>query len=201
MSWQIPWHAVFFPGMIIHEFAHYLACILVGVKVYKVKLWGKEEAYVRHAMPSAWKAIVITVAPFLLCNWLALEVLRTANSLLYNSSWISLIYYWFALSLLYFCFPSDADAKNALEGFVSFYKTKIFKEGNLISRFLWLITFPLLFIPLVILLGIIILFDSMLSLRIVWILTVLVFSISPNFLIPGLLIINNILLRIAQIFI
>lgn len=179
MGRQLSLNFLLFPGVILHEFSHYLACVLVGVKVKETKFWGREEAFVCHDQPGAWQSVVITIAPFLLGNILAWGMLSMANELLDSLSLLSLVYFWLSVSLIYFSFPSRHDAKNSFDIFISFYKAKILEEGPITSRIFWLISFPALFVPLVVLLGLILLFDSSAALRWIFVAMVLLTGLEP----------------------
>ena len=201
MSHQIPWQLLLFPGVILHEFSHYLACILVGVKVRDVKFWSRTEAFVAHDQPATWKSVVITASPFLIGNFLALEILSMANELFYTFSLLSLLYFWLAISFVYFSFPSRADASNSFNSFISFYKIHILEKGSIFSRLFWLLSFPFLFIPFIFLLGVILIFDSSEAMRWIWSIAVLLFSVQPSLIYLLSHFVNYFLVKIAQIFI
>lgn len=40
-----------FPGVVIHEISHIIACIFTGAKITKVKLFSKKGGYVKHKKP------------------------------------------------------------------------------------------------------------------------------------------------------
>jgi hypothetical protein len=160
---------LFFPGMILHELAHYIACIITGVKVQKVKLVGKEEAFVQHAAAGAWKMVAITVAPFLLNNLMAWILLSEAKEMFVSNFLWALGLFWLGVSFLFYAFPSKADAGNALKAFTNAFMSKIFSKRNLAIKLLYLILFPFLFIPLAFILGVMLLFEYAVALRFVWI--------------------------------
>ncbi|WP_135666622.1 metalloprotease family protein [Halorhabdus rudnickae] len=57
------------PGVIVHELAHFFACVFTGVSVNKVVLFrfGSPPGYVEHDVPRSYtKRIVIAIAPLLL---------------------------------------------------------------------------------------------------------------------------------------
>ncbi|ELZ01900.1 hypothetical protein C482_05912 [Natrialba chahannaoensis JCM 10990] len=56
------------PGVVVHEFAHAIACRLIGVRIHEVVYFrfGEPAGYVRHEQPERYhNAFVIGVAPFL----------------------------------------------------------------------------------------------------------------------------------------
>ncbi|MBS3063086.1 MAG: hypothetical protein J4203_04385 [Candidatus Diapherotrites archaeon] len=186
MAKPVSLHALFFPGIVFHEFSHYLACLLFGVKVKRVKWFGKEDAYVVHETPQPLASVVITLAPFLLGNWLAYNVLEAATpllgagGLLSPSTPLALFYYWFALALLYYSFPSDQDGSNAFYNVLGAYRKGIFGSTPAVVKLLYLVTFPLAFLPLVFALGFMMLFSNSAGLRIIWTLSIVLLSFDPS---------------------
>ncbi len=181
---ELPLHFVFFPGMIVHELSHYVACELLGVKVSKVKLFGSKEAFVEHAKPNPWQAVVITLAPFFLCNFFAFLLFVSALEQLNALNPVSIILFWLAFSLALFSFPSSQDATNSFGSFIDFYNSRIFGKTSLLLKLFWIILFPFFFVPLVLVLGTMLVFDYSVILRFVWAIILLVFSIDQSFL-PG----------------
>jgi hypothetical protein len=58
---------LFAPGVIVHEFAHYLTCKLLRIPVYEVRLFsfGATAGYVEHAVPKSYtKRLLVALAPF-----------------------------------------------------------------------------------------------------------------------------------------
>ncbi|MDO8625408.1 MAG: metalloprotease family protein [Candidatus Diapherotrites archaeon] len=170
---------IFFPGIVFHELSHVVACAITGVKVHKVKWFGTDEAFVQHAKPNAWQGLVISIAPFLLGNFIAFELLLFGHAIAAANALLALVIYWFALSLLLYAFPSKTDAMNAFSAFTDFYRRHVIEKGSLATRFFWLLTFPFFFVPVIVLLGLILLFDSAFVLRGIWVLLVLAASLAP----------------------
>lgn len=173
---EIPLHFLFFPGMIFHELSHYLACAFIGVKVSKVKLFGTEEAFVEHAKPNAWQAVAITIAPFILGSIFAFYFFAYANELAGALNAMAVLVFWLAFSLALFSFPSKHDALNAFNSFIDFYKDRLFGRKPFLDKLLWVIAFPFLFVPLVLVLGTLAAFDYSVLLRFSW--AVLMFILS-----------------------
>ncbi|MBU2476438.1 DUF3267 domain-containing protein [Candidatus Micrarchaeota archaeon] len=165
------YNIVFFPGMIFHEFSHLIACILFGVKVKKVKFFGLNEAYVVHEQPNVFKSIMITLAPFILGNWIAFFLFSFSFSLLFAGNFFGFVFLWLAFSLVHYCFPSDQDAGNTFNAFKDFYSFNLVK-GNILVKLILLISIPFVFFPLFILLGLLLLFNYSYKLRLLWILCV-----------------------------
>ena len=179
-------HAFLFPGIVFHEFSHYLACLLFGVRVKRVQWFGLDEAFVVHEVPKPLPSVIITLAPFLLGNWLGFLLLETANSLLGAGALLAsfnpllLLYYWFAVALLYYSFPSDQDGSNAFHNMLSTYKEKIFGPESPAVKLLYILTFPFVFLPLAFVLGFMMLFSNSAGLRILWVLAALFLSYDPG---------------------
>lgn len=182
---EIPLHFFFFPGMVFHELSHLIACVLFGVRVSKVKFFGTEEAFVEHAKPNAWQSVLITIAPFILGNAVAFYLFIYANELSGAFNAFSVLFYWLGFSLAIFSFPSRQDATNAFGSFLDFYKGALFGGRPLLDKLLWLLAFPFLFVPLVLLLGTMVAFDYSILLRFLWAALFFFFSFEP-LLLPGL---------------
>lgn len=110
-----------FPGIIIHELAHKLACDWRGVRVFDVtwfSLSGRGE--VRHAQPHhPHDTIAISVAPFVfntilaaICYTIAFLIYAFQNFLPPMTFIGGLILGWLGLSIGWHAFPSRGDAKN-----------------------------------------------------------------------------------------
>ncbi len=120
-------NVVLFPGVIFHEMSHFIACIILGVRITETKFWGLEEAHVKHEEPSLLKTALITTAPltlgtiisffFITLGHKQMLALTTVNDLLF-----SLALYWLALGICFHGFPSSQDAENALNSLTEFTK-------------------------------------------------------------------------------
>ena len=116
---------VTFPGVIMHELGHQVACWLSKVAVFNVKYFqfnAKTTGYVEHEKTdNPWKSLLITYGPFLL-NTLAGIFFVLPMSILwaYQSrraflpAWISVVCYilgYIGVSCLANAFPSRKDAE------------------------------------------------------------------------------------------
>jgi len=136
---------LFFPGVVFHELSHLLACILLGVRVTKVKFWGTSEAFVQHEISTLWKNIGIALAPFGLSTFTAFTLIHIANTT--STLQLKIIAYYFAFSIAFHGFPSHVDVNNATKTFIASYKNFLsFKTGMLTGLVYW-ITLPILFLP------------------------------------------------------
>ena len=108
-----------FPGVIIHEFAHKIACDLTGVHVYRVCYFriGNPAGYVEHAPPKTYKqAFVISTAPFIVNSAIAVAIfaiaVKTPSTIKIFGIEFKYILYWLGISIAMHAFPSSHDAKN-----------------------------------------------------------------------------------------
>ncbi|MBN3037119.1 MAG: DUF3267 domain-containing protein [Candidatus Diapherotrites archaeon] len=172
MNWE---NIIFFPGVVFHEFAHYIACVLLGVRVTAVKWWGLREAHVTHEAPAAWKSIAISSAPFF-AGSLASVVLTAAahagTNALFSVTAFDLgrvlFFYWLAAAVAVHCFPSSADAGNALSSLIGFYRRKLFLKDGMVEALAWLVSAPFVFLPLFILLLVMNFFSRVRNLGLAW---------------------------------
>ena len=162
-------YLLFFPGVILHELSHYFACLLVGVRVFEAKFFGFGTAYVKHARPMLLQSVIITIAPFILCNLIGILAFSEAKLLLSDYFQFSILLYWLGISAVYFSFPSDQDAKNSFHSFVNFFERKIL-SGGIFSRLCWLVLMPFIFIPIAVILAMIVFFNYLFFLRLLWLL-------------------------------
>lgn len=162
-----------FPGVIFHELAHYLACVILGVRVHRAKL-GLKEASIMHESRD-WKNIPIALSPFLLGSiasllFLFIGHLGIKNLLGQNIKdyLVILFFYYLALSIAYHSFPSKIDNRNALNSLLSFYKRKLLLRDGIIEGLAWFITIPFIFFPLLLIIFIMLLFSSIENLGFLW---------------------------------
>ena len=176
---RIQWSHIFFPGLVFHELSHYMACLLFGVNVNEVKLFSTTEAYVSHDVPNAWQGILISVAPFVVGNFLGFYLLGLANALVMNSILATVILYWLSIGVIFYAFPSMHDAFNAFNGVKTFYAPRLV-EGKFFLRLFWLITTPFVFFPLFMLTGLLLITDYFLILKALWVIFAVLASWSPE---------------------
>ena len=104
-----------FPGVIIHELAHRLSCVLAGVSVYKVRYFrlGNPSGYVVHGGVHDYSgAFLICVAPFLLNTGAALAIFAVAINKDFAGAATVPLLSWLGISIAMHSFPSGADADN-----------------------------------------------------------------------------------------
>jgi len=95
------YNILYFPGVLFHELAHLMMCLVLGVKVRQFKVSIKDiSGFVIHEVPrSITKSIFIGIAPIILAvgaTYLLLDIQP-------------LIKYYFAYIILYHSFPSKED--------------------------------------------------------------------------------------------
>lgn len=108
-----------FPGVIVHELAHQIFCRLMKIPVYKVKYFRIKNpcGYVLHeATEKAYKALLISIGPFLVNTILGIIILLPVSIQLFvfgsdSLSLLNLILVWLGISILMHAFPSKGDAQ------------------------------------------------------------------------------------------
>ncbi|MDD3178036.1 MAG: M50 family metallopeptidase [Candidatus ainarchaeum sp.] len=127
-----------FPGITIHELAHITACILLGVKIKKTKIFGINGGYVVYNKTNTFKSIIISFFPFIfnILISIACVFLIKQNYL----TIFKIIFIWIGVSALYSSVPSIQDSKIVFEAIKNSY------SGNGMLK--WIIN--LLFLPLTI---------------------------------------------------
>jgi hypothetical protein len=62
-------YIIVFPGTVVHELSHYLACLLTGVRVHEVKLFSPQQdgaiGWVIHDRADPLRRSLIAIAPFI----------------------------------------------------------------------------------------------------------------------------------------
>lgn len=132
---------LFFIGITIHEIAHAIACIILGVKIRKIKLFSFTEGYVVHDESRSYKNILISIFPFffnILIAFLGILLLKKEIHIFYK-----IIVIWISISALFFSIPSRQDADNVFESVKKSYRLNQ-------SLFKWL--YKIILLPLTIVL-------------------------------------------------
>ncbi len=105
-----------FPGVILHEYAHKLACEKTGLKVSKVCYFrfGNPAGYVIHEKPETfYQAFTTAVAPFFLNTLVAIITYLIALPI--RLDYLRYILIWLGMSFASHAFPSKGDAKTLLQ--------------------------------------------------------------------------------------
>lgn len=99
-----------FPGIILHELAHAFACLVLGVKIKKIKWIGKNGGFVEHLDSKSWKIIIISLIPFffnLFLSYIFYIVYNNTDNIIWK-----IVLVWLAISAIFHSLPSKEDAKN-----------------------------------------------------------------------------------------
>ena len=113
---------VFFPGIILHELSHAIACVVLGVKIKKIQWIGKDGGFVVHEHNKSYKTIIVSVMPFFLNI-----VYSIACALLFTMDIglaLKIVLLWVGASALFFCLPSKDDSKNVFDSVKDSYSKK-----------------------------------------------------------------------------
>jgi Putative zincin peptidase len=108
-----------FPGVIVHEWAHKIACNLFGVAVSKVvyfkldfKLVGGEAGYVQHEIPKRYiESLCISSAPLFVNTLVALACGLVAHQV-HATPFPYYLFVWLGFSAGSHAFPSNQDMNN-----------------------------------------------------------------------------------------
>ncbi len=101
------------PGVMIHEFSHYLFCTISGVKVYEVCYFQFKNpiGYVKHQEPKNFiQSFLITMGPFILGTILSFVLFGYIN-MNPRISILNIVALWFGVVIAVHSFPSRGDGK------------------------------------------------------------------------------------------
>jgi len=102
------------PGIVVHELAHYLGCLALGVRVHEVVLFrfGDPVGYVDHDIPRAyWRRIVVTMAPLVINTGVALATFWASARV---AAPLALVAIYLGVVTLLNSIPSSIDARALL---------------------------------------------------------------------------------------
>ena len=134
---------IFFPGIILHELSHAIACVVLGVKITKIKWISKDGGFVIHEHKKSYKTIIISVMPFFLNI-----VYAIACALMFGldvGPLLKVILIWVGASSIFFCLPSREDVKNVYDTVRESYS----KKQSLLRWLYKIILLPLTIVILV----------------------------------------------------
>lgn len=103
------------PGVVVHEFGHLVFCLLAGVKVHRLKLFGfgQTAGYVIHDEPAKFhQSVAISFGPLLLNSLLTLicfSLVRTPLAALRPA-----LFLWLGAAIGLHAIPSTGDARTLL---------------------------------------------------------------------------------------
>ncbi|MEK7625581.1 MAG: hypothetical protein AAB467_04535 [Patescibacteria group bacterium] len=110
MSW-IFFSLITSPGVVLHEFGHLLFCLLAGVRVYRVKLFGfgKIAGFVEHAEPNGFfQSLLISFGPLTVNSFISLILFSQITPPYFT--WIHGIEIWIGVVSALHSIPSSGDA-------------------------------------------------------------------------------------------
>lgn len=99
------------PGVILHELGHLIFCLLAGVKIYRVKLFGfgTIAGFVEHAEPSGFiQSLLISFGPLTLNSLVSLILFSQITSP--YLTWLHALEVWIGLVSALHSIPSTGDA-------------------------------------------------------------------------------------------
>ncbi len=110
-----------FPGVVVHEWAHKIACNFFGVRVLKIayfifnfSLVGGEAGYVIHERPSRYlESLCISAAPLFVNTAVTLVCgLLAYTSHIHRAGPLEALFLWLGFSIGVHAFPSNQDMAN-----------------------------------------------------------------------------------------
>lgn len=151
-------HILFFPGIVLHESAHALACLALGVPIKKIKFISKSGGYVIHEDSKDYKIIIISLFPFIFNIFISLVCASLIK--ITNEPFYLFLLIWIGIGALFFCVPSDQDTDNSFDAIKRTYTKK-----QQWWMFLLKIIFSPFFLALIIILSLFKMFDKVIAIR------------------------------------
>lgn len=114
---QTLYYGILFPGVIIHEIAHLVACLITFTPVKKVKFFSQTGGFVIHQKSRIpyLGDFIISVAPLILGLFLSsvlINLIYPQNNLSFHLA--SIIYLYLLISIIMTMIPSLDDVKSSL---------------------------------------------------------------------------------------
>jgi hypothetical protein len=112
-----------FPGVIVHELAHAVACVITNTKIERISFWDEAGGSVTHHKPrfSFVTQPLISLAPLPV----GIGLLFLLSTLLSPIGWISLPILLIMVSLAATLAPSQTDFIHAIEGLIFLFGVAI----------------------------------------------------------------------------
>lgn len=159
-----------YPGIIIHEFCHVLACIFLGAKISKVS-FGIETSYVKHDKVTPVKMALIALCPFYLGFLISVLFLFLINKTPFLEWWVFFVMNYFVFAILFYSIPSKQDMQNITSAISEQIKKEWKKMG--FWALLVIIKVCTIYLVLYILSQIVLIFDRFETMRTLYVLAVL----------------------------
>jgi hypothetical protein len=161
---------ILFPGLILHEFSHYLACKLAGLRVYEVVWWSPKGGHVAHQRARGTNSVIISLAPFFVNNALALIALATGlKSLGEGDGMSAALWLWLGVSFGVFAVPSGHDLLMSLHSLRKAYRNDR-RSGSVVIRLASMIAYPIWYFLQSVLVYLLLPIARVKTLRILWVL-------------------------------
>jgi hypothetical protein len=157
--------ALTFPGVIVHEAAHFLFCKWRKVAVFDVCFFrfGNPAGYVIHEPIEKFSsALLVAIGPFIINSLLCIVFCFPAffpMKIFAQSSLLSYFWMWLGISIGMHAFPSTVDAKGLWD-----QAKRAAKKGNVLA---W-VSFPLVVLIFIANLLSIVWFDAIYGIAIGW---------------------------------
>lgn len=153
---------LFYPGVIIHEFSHALACLVLRVKISKIS-FGLKESYVKHEQAGPVRMSLIALAPFYLGFVLGFILFWLAKSYYFSNLILFIVLNYLGICILYNSIPSDQDTKNISNAIEAQVK-KDWKKG-ILGKLGVIIKCPIIYLPIFLISQLVSAFDKFELLR------------------------------------
>jgi hypothetical protein len=179
-------HYWFFPGLIMHELSHYLVAKLSGAWVAEVVFWSPRGGHVMHQRVRGSSSVLISIAPLLINNLLALWLLQDGFNVIRTSGigvteWLwGAVAVWVGFAFAIYSFPSKPDLRVSRMALNRSYWGKL--EGGFLARLLALLLYPFLFVMHALFVLFVVPFSTNRTLRLLWGIALVVFFLS---VVPG----------------
>ena len=105
------WIDLFFPGVVVHEAAHAIACYACGVKVHSISVHRSSGAVV-HDKTTARASLLIGLFPLIMGGVIAWTLLHEAQRIGSDDGLWSFLLLWVGFSTAFHAIPSTQDIQN-----------------------------------------------------------------------------------------
>ncbi len=110
-STPFSWIDLFFPGVLVHEAAHAIACFACGIKVHRISV-HRSSGMVVHDKTNARASLLIGIFPLLMGGAIAFILLHEAQRIGSAHFPWSIFLLWVGFSIAFHAIPSTQDIQN-----------------------------------------------------------------------------------------
>jgi hypothetical protein len=143
--YQYIYYLFLFPGVVFHEMAHIVGCLISGARIKSILLFSKTGGEVVHEKPAIpyIGIFLISIFPFITGSVaIYLITSRALNDITFSNLTVDkAIYFYLLISILISMFPSSTDVKNARFAYLVF----IFVLALVLSKTSLTAIFPILY--------------------------------------------------------